>query len=169
MTENLSFDNLIMRSGGHKTVFCLLRRKLKTNIILEVEKLLRSRAVMTTDDAASPPYILSLLATGNMQPPRGPMRARGERRVLCLVAVNGIFQEASLPYPPREELCQSACTNRGRLRLQAGLKRRCVGCEDGACCAEWRTPAESARGLNRDPVDRFRTQVFTGEKIQVRH
>lgn len=72
--------------------------------MLEVEKLPRSRAVMRTDDAASSPYILSLLATGNMQSPRGPMRARAERRVLCLVAVNGIFQEvgelrASQPNP----------------------------------------------------------------------
>lgn len=117
----------------------------------------RSRAVMRTDDAASPPYILSLLATGNIQPPRGPMRARGERRVLCLVAVNGIFHEvgelrASLPFSLREELCQSACTDRGRLRFQAELKRRFVGCEDGACCAECRIPAERARGLNRDVV-----------------
>lgn len=55
---------------------------------MEAEKLPQSRPVWCWS------VITSLLATGNMQPPRGPMRARGERRVLSLVAVNGIFQEA---------------------------------------------------------------------------
>lgn len=48
----------------------------------------------------------SLLATGNMQPPRGPIGARGEWRVLPVVAVNGIFQgageqRATYPIRPR--------------------------------------------------------------------
>lgn len=74
-------------------------------VVLEAEKLPQSASVsvkrahtsrsagcakMRIDAGASSPHLLSLLATGNISL-RGPMRAQGERCVLSLVAVNGIF------------------------------------------------------------------------------
>lgn len=69
------------------------------------------------------------------QPPWGPMRARGERCVLSLVAVNGIFQEAGEQWASHPggagavclSVCLSVCLHRGRLRLQAELERLWVG------------------------------------------
>lgn len=69
------------------------------------------------------------------QLPWGPMRARGERCVLSLVAVNGIFQEAGEQWASHPggagavclSVCLSVCLHRGRLRLQAELERLWVG------------------------------------------
>lgn len=69
------------------------------------------------------------------QPPWGPMRARGERCVLSLVAVNGIFQEAGEQWASHPggagavclSVCLSVCLHRGRLWLQAELERLWVG------------------------------------------
>lgn len=69
------------------------------------------------------------------QLPWGPMRARGERCVLSLVAVNGIFQEAGEQWASHPggagavclSVCLSVCLHRGRLWLQAELERLWVG------------------------------------------